>query len=141
VTFRKAFHTTDEKECVCMHTHTCTHTHTHTHTHIHTHTHTHTYTHKHTITQSHSQTPYLLSCDNSFTANMLMGIKCLANITGAGIQQRPAMCITNIVSCAQTAKSYIPSQKKVCCTYASLVCYLMKSDINNFCIYFFPLFL
>jgi len=43
---------------------------------------------------------------------MLMGIKCLANITGAGIQQRPTMCITNILSCAQTAKSYIPSQKK-----------------------------
>lgn len=47
-----------------------------------------------------------------FTAHMLMGIKCLANITGAGIQQRPTMCITNIVPCAQTAKSYIPSQKK-----------------------------
>jgi len=30
MTFRKAFHTTDEKECVCMHTHTCTHTHAHT---------------------------------------------------------------------------------------------------------------
>jgi len=35
VTFRKAFHATDEKECVCVHKHTCTHTHTQLHNHTH----------------------------------------------------------------------------------------------------------
>jgi len=81
--------------CACTHTHTCTpHTHTHTHT------------------QSHSQISYLSSCDNSFYCSYADGDKMLTNITGAGIQQCPTMCITNIVSCAQTAISYIPSQKK-----------------------------
>jgi hypothetical protein len=69
---------------------------------------------------------------------MLMGIKCLANITGAAYYYF-LQCISLILYHAPKQPDHTFLHMKVWCTYASLVFCLIKPDMNNFYNYYFPL--